>query len=157
MEPIEHNSTTQTPTLEAILSDVLGELAFLVSDDETVELPADTLWLHCTVAYRGPLSGTLECWCTPAFATQLSANLLGLEADDGAVQVRAADAVRELMNVLCGQLITAWHGRDQIFDLTIPDVRECAEVPVPATEERTHWVRLSVGREFIVCRHRNDP
>jgi len=87
----------------------------------------------------------------------LSANLLGLEAEDSGAQVGAVDAVREFMNVLCGQLITTWYGKNQVFDLTIPNVRECTETAPQGAEPRTHWCRLSVEREFIVCRHRSDP
>ena len=39
------------------------------------------------------------------------------------------DALREFMNVVCGQFITACHGTDRVFNLSIPTAVECAESP----------------------------
>jgi hypothetical protein len=138
--------------LAAIVTEVLGDLAFMVGDDAPAALPPGAVWLQCEIQYEGPVGGTLCCWCTRDFAIQLAANLLGIEPDEGDAQVGAADAVRELLNVLCGQLVTAWYGQTAIFNLSIPTVRECVEVPAPAPAEAS--CQLSISGEPFYCVHR---
>ena len=68
--------TTNTPDLNTVVLDVLGELAFMVTDDEALELPTGTVWMHGEVTYNGLVNGRLRCWCTRDFAIRLAANLL---------------------------------------------------------------------------------
>ena len=149
--------TKQPPTsakqrdLTGVVSAVLGDLAFMVSDDEPAELPLGAVWLQCEISYGGPAGGTLCCWCTRDFAIQLAANLLGTEPDEGDAQVGAEDAVREFMNVLCGQVVTAWYGTEEIFNLSIPTVRECIDIPTPPAGDPGTCCRLSISGEPFHC------
>jgi hypothetical protein len=140
------------PDLHAVVMDVLGELAFMVTDDQSLEPPVGTVWMQGEVTYYGPLAGTVRCWCTRAFAARLSANLLGLEPEDGEAQFAAEDAVREFMNVLCGQLVTKWHGTGTIFNLSIPKVKECLNAPDNVASGPSAC-RLSIEGEPLLCQH----
>lgn len=53
MEPSKNDPTTAIPDLATILDDVLGDLAFLVGDDEQPEPRSGTLWMECRVSYSG--------------------------------------------------------------------------------------------------------
>ncbi|RMF85828.1 MAG: hypothetical protein D6744_00745 [Planctomycetota bacterium] len=108
-----------------MVCDVLGEMAFMVSDDEPADPPADASWLEAEIRYLGPVEAILRCRCTGAFARELTANLLCLDAESCS-EDEANDGLREFMNVLCGQLVTAWHGREAVFNLSIPDVHAAA-------------------------------
>ncbi len=133
--------------LQTIVSDVLGNLAFLVSDDVDAAAPVNRAdALTCTIQYQGPVSGELGCRCTPNFARQLTANLLGLDPADPAAQASAHDAVREFMNVLCGQFVTAVHGHEGVFNLTIPNI--VSGVVEPATRP-TAECTLSIAGESL--------
>ncbi len=151
MEPSGNNPTATRTDLATIVADVLGDMAFLVSDDEPAEVPPGSVWLECTITYRGPMSGTLRCWCTRDFAHQLAANLLGLDPDDDEAVAGTTDALCEFMNVTCGQLVTALHGTEPVFDLSIPTVTECSEAP--RFDENDHDVacELSVSGEPFYC------
>lgn len=151
MEPNENKQTAVQPDLGTIVGDVLGDLAFMVGDEGCAETPAGSAWLECSVSYRGPISGGLRCWCTLDFANQLVANLLGMEISDGGGSAETFDALRELMNVVCGQVVTAWHGADAVFDLSIPVVVECAEAPRPNVQEHRAACELSVSGEPFLC------
>ena len=151
MKPIDQPPATDGPDLTSVVQIVLGDLAFMLTDEPPAELPAGTVWTQGEIHYVGQVSGTLRCWCTREFAARLAANLLGLEPDMGEAQVAGEDAVRELMNVLCGQLVTLWHGTQGVFKLTIPTVRECIGVPAVADAEARHVCRLSVEGEPLLC------
>ena len=153
MEPTRRPPTADVPDLTTVVTDVLGDLAFMVTDDETPDVGAGTVWMQADINYYGPISGTLRCWCTRHFATQLAANLLGIEPEEGEAVVAAEDALREFMNVLCGQLVTTWHGTEHVFNLSIPGVCECMEAPPPA-DPAAAFCRLSIDGEPLLCTHR---
>ena len=151
MAPSKTNAAKASPDLATIVGDVLGDLAFLVSDDERPEPPPQAIWLECHISYSGPVSGTLCCWCTQSFARQLAANLLGASPDDDAVRDGVGDALCEFINVVFGQLVTAWHGTDPVFDLSIPTVSQCRETPRFGLEQRHGACALSISGEPFYC------
>ncbi len=155
MEPTKPPLTTDTPDLTTVVMDVLGDLAFMVSDDGRNELPAGTIWMQGEIGYKGSAQGTLRCWCTRAFAAQLAANLLGIEPNAAEAQIGAEDAVKEFMNVLCGQLVTLWHGTADVYTLSIPTVCECTEAPADLDPESPTAGQLCIDGEpllFTWCR-----
>jgi len=145
------------PDLNTVLADVLANLAFMVSDDEPAAPPPQTVWLEGEIHYQGPQRGRLQCWCTQPFAVQLAANLLGTEPDDRQAQQAGHDAVREFMNVLCGQFVTARYGTRPVFSLTIPTVHNCGGPPDLSDAPPHDACWLSVGGEPFLCRHCVEP
>jgi len=116
-------------TLTTVVSDVLGNLAFMFTDDDEVASLSIDQWLETTISYHGPENGMLRLACTSGFGILLAANLLGVEPEDDDAESKARDAVKEFMNIVCGQLITEIHGTESVFDLTIPEIRELTEAP----------------------------
>lgn len=151
MEPMSSNPQTQIE-LGVIIGDVLGDLAFLVGDDEPLHPCEDAAWNECEIEYRGPIQARLRCWCTQAFANQLAANLLGIDENDDQANTSSDDALQEFMNVVCGQLVTAWHGTEPVFNLSIPKVDRNATAPDGTTFGPPHACRLSVNNELFYCR-----
>lgn len=156
MEPSKNDPTMARPDLTTIVGDVLGDLAFLVSDDEQSEASPGTVWMECHVSYSGPPGGTLCCWCTREFAVQLAANLLGLNPENEAVLSGVDDALREFMNVVCGQFITACHGTDRIFNLSIPTASQCAQAPRFDFDGSETACALTVSGEPFYCKYERE-
>ena len=119
----------KTATLATIFSEVLANLAFMFTDEEQPEVTTGDLWLETTISYSGSINGSLKLFCTRDFAVLLAANLLGTDLEDEEAQSDAIDAVKEFMNIVCGQLVTAYHGTEKVFNLTIPEVRELPAAP----------------------------
>ena len=116
-------------TLKTIFSEVLADLAFMFTDNEDIEPSPDDVWLEATISYDGSVSGTLRFHCTGTFSVLLAANLLGTSPDDENAESNANDAVKEFMNIVCGQFITATHGTQDIFNVTIPQIIEIEGPP----------------------------
>jgi CheY-specific phosphatase CheX len=55
-----------------------------------------------------------------ALARTIAANFLGMDEDDPIVEEHGSDSLGEILNVICGHLLTALYGRDGVFDLSIP-------------------------------------
>jgi CheY-specific phosphatase CheX len=152
MNPSNPPANVAAPELRTILTNVLGDLAFMITDDEEIEAVPGTIWMCGEVSYLGPTSGTVRCWCTRTLATQLAANLLGIEPEVGEAQIAAEDALCEFLNVLCGQLVTAWHGTESVFNLTIPNVTECIDPPKLAAGG-TGACQIAIDGEPLYCTH----
>lgn len=153
----------KTATLALIFSEVLANLAFMFTDEDPGDPPAGDVWLETTIAYSGPVSGTLRLRCTRDFSTRLAANLLGTDPGDRDAEQSASDAVKELMNILCGQFITAAHGAEEVFSLTIPEIVELSETPdLTAGEGATAPLQgvetsaVSVDGQFVQLSHLPD-
>jgi chemotaxis protein CheY-P-specific phosphatase CheC len=72
--------------------------------------------------FAGPFTGALILMAPRAFCDQTAANVLGLEADEPEAQRGAEDALKELLNIACGNLLTTLAGEEPVFDLSIPKV-----------------------------------
>lgn len=116
-------------TLATIFSEVLANLAFMFTEEDVPEPAPDAQWIETEIAYRGPVSGTLRLRCSVEFSVLLAANLLGVDSEDADAESKAMDAVKEFMNVLCGQFVTAVHGSDHVFNLSIPRLVALAQPP----------------------------
>lgn len=147
------NTMATEPDLATIVGDVLGDLAFLVTDDEPPQPSTDAVWMECRISYAGPGSGELHCWCPRDFAVQLAANLLGVEPDNPLVQSGIHDALCEFMNVVCGQFVTARHGTSPVFNLSIPTAVECLQMPRFEPDEGKSACALSVGGQPFYCKY----
>lgn len=119
----------KTPTLATIFSEVLASLAFMFTEEDHVDLTEDESWLEITIGYDGPESGTLCLQCTRNFTILLASNLLGTNPDEIEAESAAEDAVKEFMNIVCGQFITAEFGTECVFSLTIPQIIELPQAP----------------------------
>lgn len=116
---VEHGAT-----LEGVLSDILEKQAFVFAEACPVEdLKAEAEdYLHATIAFEGPLCGLLGLATSRDLCAELAANMLGIEPDDAVAEEDASDALKELLNVVCGQFLTALYGNEPVFQLSIPKV-----------------------------------
>ena len=143
----------KTATLTAIFSEVLANLAFMFTDEDQIDPPTGEVWLETTIGYCGPVKGTLRLWCTRGFSHCLAENLLGIvEGDDDAEQA-ANDAVKEFMNIVCGQFITSAYGEEDVFDLTIPQSTELPQAPDLTIPDNADASMLSVDGHLVQLSH----
>lgn len=108
------------------LCDVLGKFAFAIADPaapEEIAPPAEES-LQVEMSFNGVMRGTLGLLTTRELGLEIAANLLGLEPDDDEIGSRAPDAIKEVLNVVCGNLLTELAGDEEVFDLSIPALTE---------------------------------
>jgi CheY-specific phosphatase CheX len=139
----------KSATLTTIFSEVLANLAFMFTDEEQIELSPADAWLETVISYQGPTQGTLRFRCTTDFSILLAANLLGIDPQDEEADAKARDAVKEFMNIVCGQLVTAVHGSENIFNLTIPTITELREAPDLHADDGSDSATLSVDGYLV--------
>ena len=120
-QPAEHRQT-----LIQVLNDVLEQLAFMFGEEvEPAELPAPGgVCVRAEMAFAGPMNGSLKIAVTEEMCPEIAANILGAEPDDDRVMEKARDALKELLNITCGQVLTAIAGEEPVFDLSVPQAAE---------------------------------
>ena len=73
------------------------------------------------VNFKGIVSGRYSVICQEMFGRNLANNLLGMDEEIDEEQV--CDALKEMINVLSGNLLTDTYGAEHVFTLTSPKVR----------------------------------
>lgn len=118
-----------TPEMvRGVFAKVLEKQVFLFAEDlEISEIPEGGDWVEANMAFHGPFGGNLSLALPREAELEIAANFLGKEADDPEVAKCAEDSLKEILNVVCGHMLTALAGEDPVFDLSIPKVRDLSD------------------------------
>jgi CheY-specific phosphatase CheX len=137
--------TESCKTLEAVFPDVLQRVAFAFGEPAFAgELPCPEDGLLGRIRFSGSSRGHMEIAAPAAFAGEFASNALGLEPGGALEPGQAEDAWRELLNIVCGNILTDRAGEAAVLDLTPPEVE-------PLTE--ASWRKLAAAggtRAFLV-------
>lgn len=135
--------TEVTQKAMGVLIDVLERFAFALgdpADPAEIAPPAEPACL-ARMTFSGPFTGSLALLMPAALGGEIAANMLGLDPGDPALERHATDAIKEILNVVCGNLLTELAGEDPVFDLSVPTV----DRGDPAA-----WARM-LGQPGLVC------
>lgn len=100
-------------------------LAFAVPLDEPAELREPTVSRQ--VAFDGPFAGRVVVTVERAMLAALAANMLGVDGPPSAAE--QGDALGEVANVLCGNLLPRIAGTTHVFQLAAPGPPAAGGVP----------------------------
>jgi len=109
--------------LESAFVEVLEKFAFMFGEPVSpsdLTPPNDPFW-QASIGFSGPQKGLLQVAAASSFCVQLAANVLGIDLKCMTPEA-GADAFKELLNVVCGELLEKMAGTDVVFNLTIPQV-----------------------------------
>jgi len=116
-----------------VAEEVLESLAFVLPAFEEEQSPApeaaDTT--SASISFAGPFEGTLALSASCELLPAIAANMLGLDFGEVPSRETQQDAFKELVNVICGNLLPAIAGRQAVFDVAPAELP--ADGAVPAT------------------------
>lgn len=101
--------------LESVATSAFEDLGFLLADVEPPEEPRPLYGMR--VAFRGPSVGTLDVWADVLLLETLVANMIG---DDDAGLTVQLDALGEMANVICGNVLPSLEDPSAVFRLDSP-------------------------------------
>ena len=106
-----------------IIVGIIEKQAFLLGEPVGRGELADDIGdgFKAAVNFSGHASGNLRLQASRATCQELAANVLGVDEED-IDDAAARDAIGEMLNVLCGNILTELAGADPIFDLSPPTV-----------------------------------
>ena len=102
--------------------DTLEKLAFMFAQPEDGG-PEDSTGsgTKAGVAFEGPFGGALMMSVSEEVLRELSANMLGVD-DEETTRDQRHDALKETMNILCGNLLPVIAGKEAVFDIGTPKI-----------------------------------
>jgi len=109
--------------MAVVANETLEKLAFIFafSDDERVnDGPAPAVTGR--VDFNGHFSGALMMRISQGAVTELAANMLGLDDDSEISGGEQQDAFKEMLNVICGNLLPAIAGDQMEFSIGSPAI-----------------------------------
>jgi len=101
----------------------LEKLAFIFATpaDENVEPEAGET-VDAAIRFSGPFSGSMLILYPADDLDELAANMLGLDDEDDISGEQKLDALRETINIVCGNILPAIGGKKTVFDIAPPQI-----------------------------------
>jgi chemotaxis protein CheY-P-specific phosphatase CheC len=112
--------------LDDMFCQTLEQYAFMFGEQvEKEEFPIeDDPFLFSGITFTGPLNGKVSLAIPKEQSAELASNVLGLSPDDPEVEQEAIDSFKEMVNVVCGHVLTTLAGEEAIFNQSVPDLLE---------------------------------
>jgi len=109
--------------LTAVANDTLEKLAFLFAfpDDERLNDGPDPAVVGC-VNFNGYFGGSLLMRISTCAVPELTINMLGLDDDAEISNADQQDALKEILNVICGNALPAIAGDQVEFKIEAPEI-----------------------------------
>lgn len=116
---------------------VLETAAFMTVwpwSEQDGDMPAPDV--AANMIFSGPCSGRLTIRVAPQITTTLAMNMLGECDTCSPDDEQPRDALKEVLNMICGNVLTLWFGDDPIFELSPPQLVEPGMVIAPFGDHR---------------------
>ncbi len=114
-------------TLQDVLSEILEQFAFVFAETEPapVDSPREDVPLLTWIGFIGQRrSGRLTLAASQDLGAEVARNVLG-EDDEGSLPRDAnRNALQEVVNIACGNLLARLYGTEEMFELSVPECRE---------------------------------
>lgn len=128
--------------LAQVAEETFESLAFMLAMPPEDEAPLEGTVLT-VVEFSGPFAGCLVLGAVPELLTPLAGNMLGL-VEEAPATAEEEDALRELANVICGNLLPAIAGTEAVFRVHSP-------VLLPAGERYVAGDGLTLAARVRSC------
>lgn len=103
----------------------LEKLAFIFAMPEDEDIaPEEGETIDAVIRFSGPFSGTLMMLYPQSDLDELAANMLGLDGEEEISGEQKLDALKETINIVCGNVLPAIGGKEAIFDIDPPSILE---------------------------------
>ncbi|MCD6347077.1 MAG: chemotaxis protein CheX, partial [Bacteroidales bacterium] len=79
-------------------------------------------YVQARMLFNGPQKGTITLTVPSDMCADIASNILGMDLDEELVREDDYDAFKEVLNVICGQVLTSLEGDEVVFDLSVPEV-----------------------------------
>ena len=123
-----------------VTEETLEKLAFLFISQESDRKNVDyDSVVAASISFAGPFAGNLVLTISTQIIPELSANMLGVEEDETTPD-QQDDALKETLNVICGNILPAIAGKEAVFNISAPSI-------INDIEEIRKSLKYADGRE----------
>lgn len=104
-----------------ISAETLEKLVFMFASpydpEESTEQDPDT---GASVSFTGPFSGTLGMKVSGEVLSEIAVNMLGVDDEDETTPDDQNDALKETINIICGNILPVIGGKQAVFNIGTP-------------------------------------
>ncbi len=109
--------------LSRVAGESLEKLAFIFSfsedwKDDTFPEPAAV----ASISFAGPFSGKLAVKISARVLVELAVNMLGIDDEETVPPDQQYDALKEMANIICGNLLPVIAGETLVFNIDAPKI-----------------------------------
>lgn len=117
-------SRTPKEVVREVFPRMLEDLTFLFADPDDSGSPSGMPHdaVKVSIAFSGDRSGDIEMGLARSLGAEMASSVLGVDPNEAKAGQIGDDALRELMNVTCGHVLTSLAGERPVFNLSIPVV-----------------------------------
>ena len=133
--------------LRKVAEETFETLAFILPVPEEDGAEAACLpQVAASVAFTGPFGGSIALAVSAEMLPALGANMLGLDDGDEPPLDKQLDALGELLNIICGNLLPVIGGSEAVFDVHAPEILPDGPAPHERTPAATAHLSLTDGQ-----------
>jgi len=116
--------------ISRVVVDTFEKLAFMFAFPEEGKgtEPSGDL-VRAGVSFLGPFSGQVVICISSVVLPELGANMLGMDDEAGVTLENQHDALKEAINVICGNLLPAIAGEEPVFNMDMPRILSLNDIP----------------------------
>jgi len=109
--------------LARVAVETFEKLAFIFAfpSDEEDQIPTDS-GITARVSFEGSFSGTLAMSVPGEVLLELTENMLGMGDGEEMTENQQHDALKEAINIVCGNLLPAIGGKESVFKIHAPEI-----------------------------------
>ncbi len=121
---VEHESI-----VSQVFCDVMEKLTFMFGEEVGIDelYPEGDKYHIVTMTFSGHKKGRLTLIVPQGMAAEIAANVLGVSDTDSRSIALALDSLKEVVNVLCGRILTELEGEVPVFNLSVPETHVISE------------------------------
>mgnify|MGYP000323609090 CR=1 FL=1 len=146
------STETKQIILEA-LSEILEQFAFVFVEEELgpVDPPKKGAPLLAEISFSSQrLSGKLVLAASRPLCSEVAQNVLG-EDDQGSLPKNASqNALQEVVNIACGNILARLYGTKEMFELSVPNCREISPEQWRKLAHKEGTIHLSAEEEPLL-------
>ncbi len=106
-----------------VTCETFEKLAFMFGEQaEKDEVEAESEdYIMATMSFSGDKQGKIGIVVPVEITPTIAHNILGIDEDEELPSGSDEDALKEVLNTMCGQFLTSIYGSEPVFNLTIPE------------------------------------
>jgi CheY-specific phosphatase CheX len=109
--------------ISKIAAETLDKLAFMFASpydpEDSIQEDPDK---GVSASFNGPFSGTLAMKVSEKLLSEIAGNMLGVDDEDEIAPDDKIDALKETINVICGNILPAIGGKQAVFNIGAPEI-----------------------------------
>ncbi len=115
----------QVEIIQDVFAEVMEKIAFMFAEpaEKDAVSSEDSEYIQAMMSFTGDLSGSISIAVPVEMCPEIASNILGISPEEEQGMELATDALKEVLNISCGQILTAIGSEKMDFSLTVPETR----------------------------------